>query len=142
MEIAKYFSEAKSPKNVNMNMVGASSEDCFSHYAFSAVSDINQGNWIFDSGASVHICCNSNLMTDLIQLKEPQKIFLPMGAVQWVRYVRKVQINPSIILSEVLLAPNFSHNLLSVARLCVDRDIRCLFLSSHCVIQIVPMITF
>lgn len=82
MEIAKYFNKVV-PSN-DVNMICSSEVDYTGHYAFSIVSRIHKGDWIVDSGASVHICCDASLMQNLTSLKEPQKIFLPTGAVQWV----------------------------------------------------------
>lgn len=122
----------------NVNMVGDVTDsfiayDC--HFAFGVVEKVSMTQWILDSGASIHICCNVSLMKSVKKLDEMQKIYLPDGSMQEIEYAGVVQITPQLILHRVLLAPGFTHNLVSVAQLAKELSVRCTFLDTHCLIQ-------
>lgn len=75
------------------------------------------------------------MLKDLRRLKESQKVFLPDGSVQVIEFAGSVQVLPQLLLHRVLLAPCFTHNLISVSQLAKDLHIKCIFLRTHCLIQ-------
>lgn len=105
------------------------------HYAFSVLNGMEMEQCIIDSGASTHICCNPTLMRSKIRLQTPHDIHLPDGSIKKVMYKGNVEINNEIFIHDVLLAPSFTYNLISVAQLTNDSEARCLFLWTHCMIQ-------
>lgn len=144
-EFAKYMGQwmnntgatSSSQKNdVNMIHNGTISQQEFTgHYAFSILGRMAKEKWFVDSGASAHICCNPDLMTNVTELMKSQDIFLQDGIVKQITHLGMVEINADITLQNVLLAPDFTHNLISVVQLAKDSMARCLFLNTHCVIQ-------
>lgn len=60
-------------------------------------------------------------------LDSPMRIRLPDGSVKVVTEAGKVNVMPGIMLDEVLLVPEFKHNLLSVSRLLMKSGMRSCF---------------
>ncbi|KAH6815863.1 hypothetical protein C2S51_020683 [Perilla frutescens var. frutescens] len=121
------------------NMVDAGelnpSDTTMSHYAFGLLEDEQRNEWIVDSGASIHMCCNAALMQTMKKLTEPHKFFLPDGSNLWAHYCGEVKLNDDILLKNVLFAPSFTHNLISVGQMAKDLKGKVIFLPSHCLIQ-------
>lgn len=88
-----------------------------------------------DSGATVHICCNKALMTNVKQLEYPQSIFLPNGATQQIFEVGTAQIASELVLSNVFFVPSFTRNLVSTFQLSGALKVRCTFFHAYCLIQ-------
>lgn len=122
--------------DVNMVYKGKVDEEFFDgHYAFSIIPSMERDRWIVDSGASIHICVNPELLTSITQLDVPIKIHLPNGDSRIVSYAGTAQINKNLFLHDVLFVPEFTHNLVSVARLIKEAGVQCLFYTTHCVFQ-------
>ncbi|KAL2246098.1 UNVERIFIED_CONTAM: hypothetical protein Sindi_2878000 [Sesamum indicum] len=96
-------------------------------------SSINQ--WIIDSGASTHMCCELRLLSDPKALNSPIHVKLPDGTVKKVNWTGKIQLTKEIILNEVLYVPTFKHNLLSVSKACYDNSLRITFTNNKCLLQ-------
>lgn len=113
-------------KKESVNMIGSSS-DPFSaydkHFAFGVVDEISTKQWILDSGASIHICCNSDLMNNVKKLNTKQSIYLPDGSRQSIEFIGTVQLTADLVLSKVFFAPSFAHNLVSVSQLAKDLNV-------------------
>ncbi|KAH6816921.1 hypothetical protein C2S51_000524 [Perilla frutescens var. frutescens] len=151
MEIAKYIgtylqksgaatgvagNSLNSANMVDTDKMSADESDAYmGHYAFGLMSEIYRNEWIVDSGANTHMCCNPSLMQNLIKLDEPQKIYLPDGSNVMVQYTGSVHLNDNIILKHVLFAPSFTHNLISVGQMTKDLEGKVIFLPTHCIIQ-------
>lgn len=105
------------------------------HYAFSIVPSMVKSVWIVDSGASTHVCCSPELLYTTYRLERPAIVHLPDGATKQVVTAGKVRINRDIVLSDVLYVPGFTHNLLSIAQLIQENEVRCTFYQTHCVFQ-------
>jgi len=73
-------------------------------------------SWIIDSGATDHICSSLSHFTSYHQINH---IFvkLPNGNQVFANYSGSVFINQDYVLDNVLYIPNFTFNLLSVAKL-------------------------
>lgn len=139
-EIGKYFEKFQpnvhgdlAEENVNLVRYNTDPFAAFDgHYAFCVASDISKEEWILDSGARTHICCNAKLLNSVEKLQVPQKVYLPDGSMQWIHYIGKAHLSSDIMLEKVLLATSFTHNLISVAQLVVDLSVKCKFLDTHC----------
>ncbi|KAH6785633.1 hypothetical protein C2S51_038088 [Perilla frutescens var. frutescens] len=145
-EVAKYVgnymmknghgsSTGSSANFVTADTKDDSQQSSMTHYAFGIMDNIHKSEWIIDSGASIHMCCNIKLMHTLRKLNEAQRIFLPDGSSVTADYAGEVKLTETIILKNVLFAPTFTHNLISVGELTKDIDGKVLFLPTHCLIQ-------
>lgn len=74
-------------------------------------------DWIVDTGATDHMSPYLHLFTSIRVLKKPIKMLLPDGTCKLVTKIGSVQLNPSLILSNVFYVPDFQINLLSVGKL-------------------------
>lgn len=83
----------------------------------------------------MHICSNKSIMKSVQRLQEVQKIYLLDGSSQLIEFTGCVVLNSKLLLENVLLAPTFTHNLISVAQLVTEMGVRSTFLDTHCVIQ-------
>lgn len=105
------------------------------HYAFSIVPSMERDKWIIDSGASIHICTNPDLLTTIIELENPVRIHLPNGAYRIMSYAGTSRVNRNLVLTDVLFVPEFTQNLISTAHLIKDAEVRCSFYQTHRVFQ-------
>ncbi|KAH6828240.1 hypothetical protein C2S53_009943 [Perilla frutescens var. hirtella] len=106
-----------------------------SHYAFRLSAEIRTDEWIMDSGASNHMCCEATLLTNLRHLSKPVRIFMPNRSSIMAKMEGNAQITPTIELRNVLYAPDFTHNLVSVGQMAKILDTRVIFLASHYMIK-------
>lgn len=91
--------------------------------------------WIIDSGASNHVCGLSSFLTNMKQPPDKNTVQLPDGSIKSVTLIGDVIVNSSLVLKNVLYVLDFKFNLLSVARLVSDSQIRVLFHEDICTIQ-------
>jgi len=91
--------------------------------------------WIIDSGASDHITPHFHLLTSVSQLKTPGFITMPNGKQSKITHVGSVQLTPTLLLTNVLLVPDFQFNLLSVHKLCQQITGKVIFTPSNCILQ-------
>ncbi|KAK9668084.1 hypothetical protein RND81_13G034000 [Saponaria officinalis] len=73
--------------------------------------------WIMDTGAFVHMPSHVVLLSDLYMLERPG---LPDGTLKVVHQVGTHYLTPPITLHNVMLVPDFQHNLMFVGRLVTD----------------------
>jgi len=90
--------------------------------------------WILDSGATNHICSSLTHFTSYHQIN-PISVKLPNGNQVIANYSGSVFINQDHVLDNVLYIPNFTFNLLSVAKLINVLSCVITFDSNGCHIQ-------
>lgn len=71
---------------------------------------------ILDSGCSVHICCNPDLLINVEEIP-PIQIRLPDGKAYTVYKAGTMMLTPKFHITKVLYIPSFSTNLISVGRI-------------------------
>jgi hypothetical protein len=93
-------------------------------YSSSQIANIcqNTNRWIIDSGATDHMTCNKNKLTNIVQNKDPQHVIVANG--------NKVQIHgfgtTKVLAKDVntiLYLPEFNSNLLSISK--ITRELNC-----------------
>ncbi|KAK9668023.1 hypothetical protein RND81_13G029800 [Saponaria officinalis] len=91
--------------------------------------------WIIDTGVTDHMSPWKSQFQSLKMLKQPLKIGLPDGTVKLVYQFGDVMLNPSLVLQDVLVVPEFKHNLLSVSKLLDHNNLSVHFDDSGCWFQ-------
>ncbi|XP_019223774.1 PREDICTED: uncharacterized protein LOC109205516 [Nicotiana attenuata] len=104
-------------------------------YSGSVFTTLKSDTWIIDSGASEHMCFDSNSFLFLSPLPVPLNISLPNSFKVIVTHIGSISILPGHVLNNVLHVPEFKYNLLSVHRFCVQFKYDVLFTSVECVLQ-------
>lgn len=95
----------------------------------------NDLQWIIDSGATDHMCCNIHLMHSVVLLRPPIQVALPTGQCITVARSGSVTLTPNLDLHHVLYIPHFYYNLLSISKLTNDTNCCVTFSSSKCEFQ-------
>ncbi|KAK9706872.1 hypothetical protein RND81_07G157600 [Saponaria officinalis] len=90
--------------------------------------------WIIDTGASTHVT-GDLLLFDTYTPISPLAVGFPDGKVLKATHSGRVTLNDTLILANVLYAPNFTCNLLSVSQLLSSQKLEFHFTNSNCVIQ-------
>ncbi|XP_074293809.1 uncharacterized protein LOC141620974 [Silene latifolia] len=103
--------------------------------AITTACKIDNSDWIVDSGASDHMTAHKSYFSSLKLLSKPIIVGLPDGTTKLVRYSGDIQLHPLLILHDVLLIPDFKHNLLSVGKLLSSSHMLIHFYVDHCIIQ-------
>lgn len=92
--------------------------------------------WIIDSDASDHICFDKSLFDSLKPLKgKSHLITIPNGKHVRVEYIGSVILGGKLVLSNVLYAPGFHFNLISVHKLAEELQCKIVFGSNNCYVQ-------
>ncbi|XP_059277659.1 uncharacterized protein LOC132031763 [Lycium ferocissimum] len=104
-------------------------------YLGSCFSVINSSTWIIDSGASEHMCFNSESFLSLSLLKIPLTINLPNCQTIQVTHVGIVSILPNFTLKNLLYVPSFKYNLMSIHRLCTQFVCNLFFTPTDCIMR-------
>ncbi|KAL2236391.1 UNVERIFIED_CONTAM: Retrovirus-related Pol polyprotein from transposon RE1 [Sesamum indicum] len=102
---------------------------------YSTLTGCNANSWIVDTGATCHMCGDVKLFHSLTVLKAPKRIHLPDNSITLATQCGDIQLCPKFILTNVLLVPSFTHNLLSVSQLCSSLNLSFSFHNSFCVLQ-------
>uniref|UniRef100_A0A803LBA1 Integrase catalytic domain-containing protein n=1 Tax=Chenopodium quinoa TaxID=63459 RepID=A0A803LBA1_CHEQI len=126
-EVMKAMSEKQHLANFAGNLLATN----VGHY----FQVFDPGSWIVDSGASDHMVGNKGLLTEIRSLKFPRKVGLPDGQVKNVKEIGSVKLTDNIVLKNVLLLPDFKHNLMSVRKLIEDGICIVNFDKNGCLIQ-------
>ncbi|KAK9061911.1 hypothetical protein SSX86_019095 [Deinandra increscens subsp. villosa] len=105
------------------------------HGIMACNSSLLHSKWIIDTGASDHMCHDIHLFSDIHLLHKPVSIGLPNGQVIKVTHTGTVIINSNLSLFNVLHIPQFTHNLLSVPKLCESTKGILLFTHNSCLFQ-------
>ena len=95
-----------------------------SAHALSVSDSVSNVDWIIDSGATCHICCNQSLFSSIEDLDEPLAVTLGDGNNIEAKQCGTVNVElkqtdgsyKPATLYDVLLVPQLSYNLLSVTR--------------------------
>ncbi|KAG5603370.1 hypothetical protein H5410_034740 [Solanum commersonii] len=104
-------------------------------YFGTCFSAFNSGTWIIDSGASEHMCFNSESFISLSTLRIPININLPNSHFITVTHIGSVQIFSDLTLHNVLYVPSFKYNLLSVHKFSSQFNYTVLFNSNNSMLQ-------
>ncbi|KAL9244246.1 hypothetical protein vseg_018043 [Gypsophila vaccaria] len=92
-------------------------------------------DWIIDSGATDHMTANKSLLSKLRVLNKPVLVGLPDGSTKIATHIGEIQIHTKVVLQDVLLVPEFKHNLLSVGKLLSTNAVLIHFDMHQCLIQ-------
>ncbi|CAI9117751.1 OLC1v1019230C1 [Oldenlandia corymbosa var. corymbosa] len=86
-------------------------------YLSSNVIGLSSLVWVTDTGATSHMCCSIQALTNIQSVSSYTLVFLPDGSVKAVEDIGDVILSGNITLKSVLHVPTFQHNLLSVRKL-------------------------
>ncbi|KAK9666606.1 hypothetical protein RND81_14G197700 [Saponaria officinalis] len=103
--------------------------------ATSSVIDECRVSWIMNSGATDHMSSQKHLFRGLKSLPTPVTICLPDGTTKTVVECGNVMLNSEVTLYDVLLVPDFKHNLISVSKLLLHNGLLIEFDATKCVLQ-------
>ncbi|CAO2832491.1 unnamed protein product [Amaranthus hypochondriacus] len=93
-------------------------------------------SWILDSGASDHICFDKNMFHELKKPHEKEHfILIPNGKRIKVNTIGAIKFANGLTLNNVLYAPGFKFNLISVNKLAKDMKCKVWFDDNQCFIQ-------
>lgn len=88
--------------DVNMIQEGSKKQTSFDgHSNFNVLPSMEKTEWIVDSRASSHICCNLELLHTTYKLDSPTMIFLPDGTSRLVAFAGNARVNKEIMLKDV-----------------------------------------
>lgn len=93
----------------------------------------DSSNWIIDSGATDHMTHDASLFCRKRRLNKVLEVGLPDGNCSYVHEVGDVILECGIMLTNVLLVPTFTYNLLSIGQLLVDGKVHVEFTSTECI---------
>lgn len=95
-----------------------------------------KSTWIIDSGASDHICYAISLFSNYKPLKgKSHHITIPNGKHIKVDYIGNFVLGKRLVLTNVLYAPDFHFNLISVHKLVKDMHCKVVFGLDNCSVQ-------
>lgn len=108
----------------------------FAGFAGMVSCSTHKGNekWIIDSGTSDHMTCNSECVENTKVVKNKMKITLPNGECSTITHCGTVKLRNGLILENVLVVPDFKHNLLSVNKLTSLGHCKVNFYAGYCII--------
>ncbi|KAL2939003.1 Retrovirus-related Pol polyprotein from transposon RE2 [Bienertia sinuspersici] len=110
-------------------------EEGFAGIATCCYSFLSKNEWVIDTGATDHMICDENQLSNVIRPKRNSKINLPDGKSVGITYVGTLTLENQLELKHVLCVPEFKHNLLSVTRLTKDNNCKVVFGANVCLIQ-------
>lgn len=84
------------------------------------LASTTSNTWIIDSGASDHITGTVELLTNVRPAGQHLTIKLPTGAMSTITQIGDITLSNGLLLSYVLVVPQFQHNLLSIHKLSKD----------------------
>jgi hypothetical protein len=109
--------------------------------ASSTDTSIEKSTWIIDSGATCHVCHESNLFTELKYLNKPIDVVLGNGSILKANRSGTValtflsgSIERKYKLNDVLYVPELTYNLVSVSK-AVEKGISLKFKENECLIE-------
>ncbi|KAK6141658.1 hypothetical protein DH2020_024600 [Rehmannia glutinosa] len=138
-EIAKYLSGQSAATSGDIHsfshIVDYSGTMLDTHYAMSLIHNLGRHSWIVDSGASRHICSYPELIDKPMLMPGPISVHLPDGTTVSITHTGNLQLTHEVVLKNVLIAPSFKYNLLSVSQLLADNGLHCVFSQNECWLQ-------
>ncbi|KAL2247796.1 UNVERIFIED_CONTAM: Retrovirus-related Pol polyprotein from transposon RE1 [Sesamum indicum] len=96
---------------------------------------INLGDWIFDSGATNHVCAHFPSFVTYSARSHTHFVHLPDGSKKTVVYIGTVRLSNELVLDSVHYILDFPVNLLSISQLCNGNRYSCSFNQFECVVQ-------
>jgi len=123
--------QSKSSDNVS-NQISGIPSNTTTHTSNKFLSSFS--SWIIYSGATDRICPSLSHFTSYHQIN-PIYVKLPNGNQVFANYSGSVFINQDHVLDNILYIPNFTFNLLSVAKLIDNLSCVILFYSNSCHIK-------
>lgn len=127
------LNQANSTPSTDLPQSGSIYSVCSSMTTVYITGCHNTADWILKSGATDHITCQSKLLINKTSCEI--NISLPNGQVTIVYCKGTVMLTPEIILSNVLLIPEFQFNLIYVSKLSKTLKYEAHFNAYHCIIQ-------
>jgi hypothetical protein len=100
--------------------------------------DPSQSPWIIDSGATDHMVCSVTLLTS-ISCQLNSVVQLPNGESVPVTHKGTIQLTEHLILTDVLVVPSFTFNLISASKLTKTMKYCLIILAGLCFIQVLPI---
>ena len=101
----------------------------------SCLSQLENGVWILDSGASDHMSYDHEALVDLQFFKQPLSVTLPNGYKVLVHQYGKLHLSNDLVLDNVLLVPHFKYNLLSIKSRTSQLHCKVVFTEDLCMLQ-------
>ncbi|XP_078160840.1 uncharacterized protein LOC144556253 [Carex rostrata] len=92
-------------------------------------------NWVIDSGASDHFTFNPLSLSNSTSTQNYKPVVLPDGSRNPITHIGNVYVSPEIQLKDVLCAPSFNFNLLSVSKITSSLNCAVIFFPTFCVFQ-------
>ena len=93
-------------------------------------------NWIIDSGATDHMCCESRLFDNMKPLNDKQHVVIILdGRKIRVKHSGDITLNNGIFLKGVFYVPEFNYSLISVHKLSTDLNCSISFNANECFVQ-------
>lgn len=132
-QLMSLLNQANSTPTTDLLQSGSMYSICSSMTTVCITDCHNTNDWILDSGATDHITCHSELLSNTTPCDI--KISLPNGHVTTVHFKEKVVLTAEIILTKVLLIPEFQFNLISVSKLFKTLKYEAHFNAHHCIIH-------
>ncbi|XP_019169576.1 PREDICTED: uncharacterized protein LOC109165318 [Ipomoea nil] len=91
-------------------------------------------SWIIDSGATNHIVCSSDFLTNCHKV-DNVAVNLPTGQRVSVEHIGDIELDNGLWLREALHIPLFKFNIISVSKLLKDTTYTLTFVDGQCLIQ-------
>ncbi|KAJ3691742.1 hypothetical protein LUZ61_020906 [Rhynchospora tenuis] len=108
--------------------------------ATSTSSTANQSEWVLDSGASSHVTNDFNNLSTFFAYTGMDTLKLGSGTGMAISHIGSTHFNLSgttVTLSDILVVPNFSTNLISISKLLQDNPQLCInFTASSCIFKV------
>ncbi|XP_074342118.1 uncharacterized protein LOC141679540 [Apium graveolens] len=99
------------------------------------LSSVHTNKWIIDSGALDHICSSIGFFHTVKEILDSNFITILDGTKIRVTHIGNIKLNNFIELTDVLFAPTFRFNLISVPKLVHNTTYSVYFTSGSCLLQ-------
>jgi len=103
--------------------------------AISCLCKLENGSWIFDSGASDHMSFNANALQYRRLLEIPLLVSLLNAYKVQVTHSGRLKINDNLVLQHVILVSHLKYNLLSVKKPATQLQCQLVFREDLCILQ-------
>ncbi|KAK9681660.1 hypothetical protein RND81_10G018600 [Saponaria officinalis] len=127
-QVMKTYAERTPSAMHSANFAGT----CLSSRVFHASHSIPNVDWIVDTGATDHMTSHVDLLHDVGSLSRPVLVALPDESTKRVHQIGRLVLTPHIVLTHVLVVPDFQRNLLSVRKLLSSSNLTVIFISHEC----------
>ncbi|KAL2904693.1 Retrovirus-related Pol polyprotein from transposon RE2, partial [Bienertia sinuspersici] len=110
-------------------------ETSFACMVFCCNVNTIEHKWIMNTGTTDHMTANPHILFEKEPVKGKTKINLPTGKSTCITCKGKVKLENGLVIKDVLLVPEFKHNLLSISKLLREENCKVVFHSKFCLIQ-------